>query len=504
MKNKIISLAIMTASLFTMTGCLDMEPVSSITDKNMWESEGQFTSFVYGVHSRLRENSFNMFVLGELRSDIYNPSTGWTGESNKVEEITSNILSQERPGLSNFAGLYSNINQINLFISKAADTNLLKEADKAYYLGQMYGLRAFYYFHLLRSWGDVVWTDQPSTGFEIGKLDKAASPAAEIMEKIKADIQSSEDSFGTDYSFRESRTFWSKAATLMLKAEVYLWSGRRMGGGSADATVAQNALTDIQSHISRETLDLMPNYTDVFAYDDKGNKEIIFTIHNKQNETDLFGGSWRNNLVPQRATLSLYYDKETDGQFELNFNGNMYYPVRNELYDKFDNLDTRKQGTLKAVFTMDAPHDYVGCFPYKYRGTTPSGASERLFADDFPVYRYADLLLMMAEAKSLTGGDPTAEINLIRARAYKANYDVATMGYPNMAGDKDGINEVLLRERYKEFMFEGKRWYDLRRFGDEYVFEYTTADDSYPQRLLWPIDKNTLTNNPALEQTPGY
>ena len=57
-----------------------------------------------GVHSRLRENSFNMFVLGELRSDIYNPSTGWTGESNKVEEITSNILSQERPGLSNFAG----------------------------------------------------------------------------------------------------------------------------------------------------------------------------------------------------------------------------------------------------------------------------------------------------------------------------------------------------------------------------------------------------------------
>lgn len=382
--------------------------------------------------------------------------------------------------------------------------NLLKEADKAYYLGQMYGLRAFYYFHLLRSWGDVVWTDQPSTGFEIGKLDKAASPAAEIMEKIKADIQSSEDSFGTDYSFRESRTFWSKAATLMLKAEVYLWSGRRMGGGSADATVAQNALTDIQSHISRETLDLMPNYTDVFAYDDKGNKEIIFTIHNKQNETDLFGGSWRNNLVPQRATLSLYYDKETDGQFELNFNGNMYYPVRNELYDKFDNLDTRKQGTLKAVFTMDAPHDYVGCFPYKYRGTTPSGASERLFADDFPVYRYADLLLMLAEAKSLTGGDPTAEINLIRARAYKANYDVATMGYPNMAGDKDGINEVLLRERYKEFMFEGKRWYDLRRFGDEYVFEYTTADDSYPQRLLWPIDKNTLTNNPALEQTPGY
>ena len=63
MKNKIISLAIMTASLFTMTGCLDMEPVSSITDKNMWESEGQFTSFVYGVHSRLRENCVQIFII---------------------------------------------------------------------------------------------------------------------------------------------------------------------------------------------------------------------------------------------------------------------------------------------------------------------------------------------------------------------------------------------------------------------------------------------------------
>ena len=63
MKNKIISLAFMTASVFTMTGCLDMEPVSSITDKNMWESEGQFTSFVYGVHSRVREDNLKMFVF---------------------------------------------------------------------------------------------------------------------------------------------------------------------------------------------------------------------------------------------------------------------------------------------------------------------------------------------------------------------------------------------------------------------------------------------------------
>ena len=67
MKNKILSLAILASSLFSMTGCLDIEPVSSTTDENMWQNEGQFTSFVYGVHSRLRDNTFNLFILGELR-----------------------------------------------------------------------------------------------------------------------------------------------------------------------------------------------------------------------------------------------------------------------------------------------------------------------------------------------------------------------------------------------------------------------------------------------------
>ena len=189
MKNKILSLAIIASSMFSMTGCLDMTPVSSITDENMWTNEGQFNSFVYGVHSMLRDkDAHNMFILGELRSDIYSPeSSGWTTESNKVQEITANILSEQRPGLSNYANLYVNINQINLFIKKANETSVLKPADKAYYLGTMYGMRAFYYFHLLRSWGSVVWQAEPSTSFE-GNLAKEATPETEIMSNIKNDI----------------------------------------------------------------------------------------------------------------------------------------------------------------------------------------------------------------------------------------------------------------------------------------------------------------------------
>lgn len=58
-----------------------------------------------------------------------------------------------------------------------------------------------------------------------------------------------------------------------------------------------------------------------------------------------------------------------------------------------------------------------------------------------------------------------------------------------------------MKERLREFMFEGKRWYDIRLLGWDYVHQYSSAEQS---RLLWPIDAGTLTNNSALKQTPGY
>lgn len=323
------------------------------------------------------------------------------------------------------------------------------------------------------------------------------------MQYIKDDIASSETAFGDDYSFRAGRSLWSKAATLTLKAEAYLWSSRQMNGGTADAQTALEALNDVQTHISRTELDLLPDFASVFDYENKGNNEIIFSLHAAYNEADLFNGEWRNRMVPQQTTLSSYY--ESDGSpISLNFNGNVYYPLREELYSQFDEADTRLSGTLRAVYSKDESGTvaYVGCFAYKFRGMTPAGASYREFCDDYPIYRYADVLLLKAEAEAVLGSDPAEEINQIRQRAYAGAYEEASMGYPHLAGDNEGINEVLLRERLREFMFEGKRWYDLRRFGQEYVMKYSSLQN--PDHLLWPIDTDTMTDNPALTQTPGY
>ena len=110
---------------------------------------------------------------------------------------------------------------------------------------------------------------------------------------------------------------------------------------------------------------------------------------------------------------------------------------------------------------------------------------------------------MIAAAKILLAHSTATDINLVRARAYGANYVPAVHAFPNQPIDADA-KQALLQERFYEFIFEGKRWHDLRRFGNNYVFQFTRVLPSEAYKLLWPIDRNSLTNNRGLTQTPGY
>ena len=174
--------------------------------------------------------------------------------------------------------------------------------------------------------------------------------------------------------------------------------------------------------------------------------------------------------------------------------------VKLENFKKFLPGDTRRDVTLKDVYNKveNGKLELVGVYPHKYWGVM--NGSTRVRCDDYPIYRYSDLLLMLAEAKVLLGEDPATEINRVRRRAFGDAYDASTVGFPNQEVDKRPADAVL-QERLFEFMLEGKRWYDLRRFSDSYVLDYTPAE---PARLLWPINQGALTNNPLLKQTVGY
>ena len=112
----------------------------------------------------------------------------------------NNSLNDVNTVVSNFGNLYEVINQANLMINKVEGMSM-NESTKKYYLGEVYGIRAFLYFQLLRSYGDVViWTDfSEGSSLDLGNLARPASSAADVMKLIVDDLQASETAFGDNY-----------------------------------------------------------------------------------------------------------------------------------------------------------------------------------------------------------------------------------------------------------------------------------------------------------------
>jgi hypothetical protein len=516
MKKSIIILLTGVVLLSSCSKKLDLTPVSTVSDASYWKTPDQVDAFVTGIHARFRADNASFLFLGEMRSDIFGLEPGASGSftteaTQGLEVMWLQKLDVGSAGVNNFGGFYFNINQLNLLISKLGETDLVTPANKSYYLGQAYGMRAFYYFQLLRSWGKVVIQTEPVSSIDIANLAKPASSEADVIKLIKEDIDNSNTNFGSNYSFTPAsmsaasnrKALWSKAASQMLKAEVYLWTSYR-GGAAADATVAKTALTDVQTNVP--SLSLLPNFADVFAT--KGNNEIIFASRYAQNEATM--AFVPTSFTPQTGLIANFYDsaqnRKMNDPLKDNWGGLLRAPVRVATFRMYDDRDSRKWATIQPGYTFNSGvYKIAGTFVRKYFGENVAGS--RQYTNDFPIYRYADLLLLLAEAKLVLGESPATEINLVRARGFGANYDAATLGYPNQTVDADP-KEAILQERLFEFIFEGKRWYDLRRIGDTYVFNHIPAalfvNTNPAGRLLWPVDRNSLTNNRALEQNPGY
>ena len=140
--------------------------------------------------------------------------------------------------------------------------------------------------------------------------------------------------FAENYAFTKGKNFWSLGATKMLKAEVYLWSGKQMGGGATDYNTAKTALQDVDKCAG---LGLMDSYTDVFSFEKKKNKEIIFSIYYGENEAALLGGSWNSNFMPQQAYMNnglRYTEKgeEVSKTKDAQINGLIRMPLKRNIY----------------------------------------------------------------------------------------------------------------------------------------------------------------------------
>jgi hypothetical protein len=224
-------------------------------------------------------------------------------------------------------------------------------------------------------------------------------------------------------------------------------------------------------------------------------------------------------LYSDNVFIGVKYSKQLKlmgDTLNLKGNGLLRHEYIFSLFESFDDLDSRKTATFLDFYDKSATNQPVngGLVLRKFLGFINSDGV-RTYADDVPIYRYADVLLMLAEVVNLRGGDPAPYINQIRQRAYGSNYNEAIHGYVNSGF---AANELaILHERDKEFVWENKRWFDVLRMqdanGKALVFSPDPAYGkttpilnpvSEAHKVLWPVDINTLNADPLLVQTPGY
>lgn len=510
-----LSILIISIAAVSCTKTLDLAPEDYFGDNNFWKNEAQVNNFMVGIHKQFRDNQFMFLRLGEMRSGNYSNVDRQNTSLNELPIIEQRI-DETSTGVSNWAGFYGPILQINLFINKVTAATFLSETRKQYLLGQAHGLRAFYYFQMLRTYGGVPLRLEPEvlTGnTDPVKLRKARATEAEVLLAIKADVNKSLASFGSA-SAPSDKSLWNPKATLMLKGEVNLWSAK-VYGNSADLAEAKSALNLITGNTLQTT------FSNVFAFGQKNNSEIIFSIRYLVGESEMGGVStylystfnfdnlhYKDSLASGALLVDPLIIAATNSQQIIQRYGYTF-----DLFKSYDVLDKRRNATFYDYYKVNA----TGTRPYtitvrntalvKFLGTI--SANKRYFVDDWPIYREADRLLMLAEIVNAEGGDPTTYIKQIRDRAF------APLADPNpfIASTKDANELAIFAERNKEFVFEGKSWYDLRRmkYGtDPLVF--INAGHSYgvlnkasaAYKVLWPIEPAIWTNDPLVNQTPGY
>lgn len=490
--------AVFFVSLTSCTKNLELDPVSQISNQSFWKTEGDAIGALNGMYVRLRgQATGNLFTWGELRSEVMDRSLGGAAGMQVFyynELNRANVGVGAGQGLINptWQGMYTVIHDANLLLKYVKGVQFSTESARNQVLAEAHAMRAYTYFVLTKTWGDLPLVTDPTEGYNPEVIMKERSSKEEIMKLIKEDIEASLTLFSSN-TFKNGRHMWSKPAVNALKAEVYLWSAKRLGGGEKDF---QNALEAIEA-VEKSDVTLLDDYASVFDYSNKGNKEILMAVRFQDIEAS-------DNIYSLMYIENAYMNQSTDQATKdrIGVLGGFPYTTVSQLArNQFTQEDQRRNATFieMNIPSEDGGVRYYGSVVSKFSGTIIGGA--RRFLDDYVIFRYADVLLMKAEAQNSLGLDPSEAINKVRKRAYGASFVDHTFVFTDAAA----ADEAILKERLLELAVEGKRWWDLVRFDKAFdLVPSLQGKRDQSHLMLFPISESTLSLEPKIKQNKGY
>ncbi len=475
---------------------LDLQPLDGLTGAEYWKTKEQVAAAVTGCYISLtgsqtgaRSNTESFFVWGELRADMITSTLATTAE--QIDVINVNMLPSNN--IANWRGIYETINYCNTVIDYAPgvlaqDATFTQAAlDKA--VAEAKTIRALMYFYLVRTF-DQVPLKLKATQSDKDIVSIPKSPQEEVLAQVVKDLSEAETAAVVDYGDRAlNKGRVTKATVNAIQADVYLWMEKY-----TEAVAACNKIISTSAFGLVDGADANTWYRTLYV---NGNSnESIFELQFDNQNLNPFYTMF--NTTARRFIASTI--------------------VMDEIYT-IDLVDPTKidiRGDGAAVRSTDQViWKYIGL-----NNTTAVRAQAESFAH-WIMYRYADILLIKAEALNQLGNGAEA-LTLVTQIRNRARALVATNTNPSPT-DKLLVGDFILKERAREFAFEGKRWYDLLRNARRNNYQRldllldvvagTVPANRQQSAIAKMRDKNChylpifnyeLTTNKALVQNPFY
>jgi len=534
-----------------LTSCddfLSILPMNEVVLENFWTEKADVNSVVNSCYEALQNSDVQqrMGVWGELRSD--NMVAG-SNVSNEISEILKeNIL--ESNSMSDWSKFYTVINRCNTVCYyaprvAALDPNYTDDELRAN-IAEVSTLRALCYFYLIRTFRDVPYTTMPSID-DSQNYVLPATPFNAVLDSLIENLEMVKDDAVRRYYRDDSPSAYQNSSrvtrwfTYTLLADLYLWKG-----DYDNAIKYCDLVLDFKRQQYQEMLDREGKLDKIELYDG------IPLIMERSNGSTTCGESYNETFGKGNSFESIFEIYYRENQGAENSWVNSYYGNRNNVLGNlgaatflFENVpqgtnELFKAKDCRAYEAMQTSNSSTAIVKYTRNDVDFTTQNIRTMNDlrlqaqrrsssdaNWIIYRLSDVILIKAEAEiERDGGDLMNAfllINRLNKRALgitQAALSSDTLKAENYVQTKAKMEDLLIDERQREFLFEGKRWYDLvrwaRRDGNtrrltgyaskKYleganVIKIKLSDPNY---IYFPYAKKELKVNKLLKQNPAF
>ncbi len=440
------------AAIVLTASCNDFlkeEAKTFLSPDTYFTTEAQMTAAVDGLYTYLDDILSGDIEVGTQRIIFLEYLTGY-GERERAATalaLDQAVLLTVKEDNNNLQELWQSayvaINNTNAAIAGIEASKAdVAEATKNNLLGQAYFMRAYHYFNLVRMWGEVPYKTEPTK--DLADVKIPLTPQKDIYDGIVADLVKAEELIGNTWNSADGHV--ALAAVKSLLAKVYItMAGYPLQLGTEYYSLAYTKAKEVKDGAG---ISLYGSYADMRDAKFACGGEIILTI---EREKDNAGSPVHNVMLPYPEVLNVSANSAYGGGLVPTL----------QFYQSYAEGDARTADFgyyTKKYKALDGSADIEVAAPHIYKYWDTEAAELSKSGANYPLIRYADVLLLMAEAKAVADGGSTTD-----AAAIDAYYQVRKRAMPAEAKPASLDFATVYKERTWELCFETQTWFDMLR-----------------------------------------